>query len=120
VPGLGVGDEPLLRSTRRRRSPQTTAGERRPSAKDGPARAIGFSAASWISEQQVGYTGQLARVTKPLLLWGEQDPISPLTVGRRLAAILPNSRLTVLPGGTHLVALQQPAAVAQAIIRHLS
>lgn len=79
------------------------------------------SAATWITEQQVDYTGQLARVTKPtLLLWGDQDPISPLAVGRRLAAILPNSRLTVLPGGTHAVALQQPAVVAQAIIRHLS
>lgn len=79
------------------------------------------NAATWITEQQVDYTGQLASVTNStLLLWGDQDPISPLAVGRRLAAMLPNSRLTVLPGGTHAVALQHPASVAQAIIKHLS
>jgi 2-hydroxy-6-oxonona-2,4-dienedioate hydrolase len=79
------------------------------------------NAATWITEQHVDHTAQLARVTQPtLLLWGDQDPISPVAVGSRLAAILPNSRLAVLCGGTHAVALQQPAAVAQAVITHLS
>jgi poly(3-hydroxyoctanoate) depolymerase len=78
-------------------------------------------AASWVAEQQVDYTSQLARIIAPtLLLWGDQDPISPLAVARRLATILPNSQLTVLPGGTHAVASEQPAAVAHAIVRHLS
>jgi len=79
------------------------------------------NAATWITEQEVDYTPQLARVTKStLLLWGDQDPISPLAVGRRLDAILPNSRLIVLGGGSHADEQKQPGAVAQAIIRHLS
>jgi pimeloyl-ACP methyl ester carboxylesterase len=78
------------------------------------------SAANWIAKQHVDYTPQLARVTAPtLLLWGDRDPISPLTVGRRLAGMLPDSRLTVLPGGTHAVASEQPLAVARSILGHL-
>jgi pimeloyl-ACP methyl ester carboxylesterase len=78
-------------------------------------------AASWVAEQRIDYTQQLARITVPtLLLWGDQDPISPLPVARRLATVLPNSQLVVLPGGTHAVASEQPAAVARAIIEHLS
>ncbi len=44
------------------------------------------NATSWIIEQKVDYTPQLVRVGAPtLLLWGDQDPISPTGVGRRLA-----------------------------------
>jgi pimeloyl-ACP methyl ester carboxylesterase len=79
------------------------------------------NAAKWVAEQHVDYTPQLARITAPtLLVWGDQDPISPLAVGRRLASVLPNSRLTVLPGGTHALAFEQPVPVARAILRHLS
>ena len=78
-------------------------------------------AASWVAEQHVDYTPQLARITAPtLLVWGDQDPISPLAVGRRLASVLPDSHLTVLPGGTHALASEQPVPVARAILGHLS
>ena len=79
------------------------------------------NAAGWITEQGVDYAMQLARVTAPtLLLCGDQDLISPIAVGKRLAELLPNSRLKVLHGGTHAVAVEQPDAVAEAIIEHLS
>jgi pimeloyl-ACP methyl ester carboxylesterase len=79
------------------------------------------NAAAWITDQKVEYTTQLARVRAPtLLLWGERDPISPVAVGDRLASLLPTSRLTVMRGGTHAVAAEQPDAVAEAIVEHLS
>lgn len=78
-------------------------------------------AAKWIAEQRVDYASRLACITAPtLLLWGDRDPISPLAVGRRLAGLLPNGRLTILPGGTHAVATEQPLAVARSILGHLS
>ena len=78
-------------------------------------------AAKWVAEQQVDYASRLACITAPtLLLWGDRDPISPLAVGRRLAGLLPNGRLTILPGGTHAVATEQPLAVARSILGHLS
>lgn len=79
------------------------------------------NAAKWVTEQHVDYTQQLARLTAPtLLMWGDQDPISPLAVGRRLASVLPNSQLTVVPGGTHALAAEQPVLVTRAILGHLS
>ncbi len=78
-------------------------------------------AAGWVTEQAIDYTARLAHVTTPtLLLWGEQDPISPVGVGQRLAGLLPNSVLMVIPGGTHAVAAEQPDAVAERVIAHLS
>ncbi len=79
------------------------------------------NAAKWVTEQHLDHTPQLARITAPtLLVWGDQDPISPLAVGRRLASVLPNSQLMVLPGGTHQLGSEQPVPVARAILRHLS
>lgn len=78
-------------------------------------------AAPWITGQAVDYTAQLARVTAPtLLLWGDADPISPVAVGRRLSELLPASVLTVIPGGTHAVAVERPDPVAEAVIAHLA
>jgi poly(3-hydroxyoctanoate) depolymerase len=36
-----------------------------------------------------------------MLLWGDEDPISPLAVGERLLELLPNSELDVVNGGGH-------------------
>ncbi|MDR3101590.1 MAG: alpha/beta hydrolase, partial [Paraburkholderia sp.] len=34
-------------------------------------------------------------------LWGDADPISPLTVGEKLLELLPNSELDVVSDGGH-------------------
>lgn len=47
-----------------------------------------------------------------LLLWGEDDAISPVAVGQRLAALLPQSRLDIIAGGQHDVATTHAAEVA--------
>jgi|GEM_PF-561786 len=46
--------------------------------------------------------GRYAAVTQPVwLAWAEMDPIIPLSLGRALAAALPNCSLHVFPGSTH-------------------
>lgn len=78
-------------------------------------------AATWVSEERPDYTESIASVSAPtLLIWGDCDPISPVMVGERLNAMLPNSMLRVLAGGTHMLALEQPDAVASLIVDHLS
>jgi pimeloyl-ACP methyl ester carboxylesterase len=56
----------------------------------------------WFSDYREDLTQRLAQIKLPvLLLWGDADPISPVAVGRRLAAILPQAELHVIPGGDH-------------------
>jgi pimeloyl-ACP methyl ester carboxylesterase len=46
--------------------------------------------------------GRYAAVTQPVCLaWAEEDPIIPLSLGRALAAALPNCSLHTFPGSTH-------------------
>ena len=52
-----------------------------------------------------------------LLLWGEQDRIMPRSYADRFAkAIAGKSEIRVIPGAGHLAELDQPDAVAQAIL----
>jgi len=55
-----------------------------------------------------------------LLLWGEADPISPVAVGERLAALLPQGRLEVIPGADHDLGMLHADRVAPLIDAHLS
>jgi pimeloyl-ACP methyl ester carboxylesterase len=50
-----------------------------------------------------------------LLLWGDQDSVTPLSLGQRLAAANPNARLEVLRGAGHLALDDAPGAVAQLV-----
>jgi pimeloyl-ACP methyl ester carboxylesterase len=43
-----------------------------------------------------------------------------VAVGRRLASLLPQAHLVVLPGGTHDLAMERAAEVAPLIDRHLA
>ena len=66
-------------------------------------------------------TPYLARIAAPtLLLWGDDDPISPLAVGRHLQARIRGSRLHVVKGGRHDLARTHAAEVAPLIARHLA
>lgn len=78
------------------------------------------AACRWIVEQRPDLTDRLAGVRAPaLLIWGDADPISPLAVGRRLAALLPDARLVIVPGGDHALARDRPADVVPHLISHL-
>ena len=62
-----------------------------------------------------------ARLTMPtLLLWGEYDPVFPLSEGRALAAALPRSRLEVISRAWHRPHEERPDEVAAAIARFLA
>ncbi len=78
------------------------------------------NAARWLSDVHVDLSAQLPGITLPvLLLWGDADPISPVAVGERLADLLPNARLHVLPGGDHDLVHQRADEVAPLIEAHL-
>jgi len=51
--------------------------------------------------------------TRTLVLWGAQDPLFPVSGGRRLAARLPAAEFTVLQDCGHLCLATRPAEVAE-------
>jgi pimeloyl-ACP methyl ester carboxylesterase len=50
-----------------------------------------------------------------LLIWGELDARSPLTVARQFEQAIPDSVLVVIPGAGHVSNLEQPELVNDAI-----
>ncbi len=74
----------------------------------------------WFATDRTDLTDRLPALSQPvLLLWGEVDPLSPVTVGKRLEALLPNARLQVIQGGDHDLGLLQAERVAPLIDAHL-
>lgn len=62
----------------------------------------------------------LARVNaRALLVWGVDDPVFPVTDGRRLLDILPDARLHVIDGAGHLAHEEAPGEVAATIVDFL-
>ena len=54
----------------------------------------------WFSSYREDLSSKLPSLRIPtLLLWGDSDPISPVSVGERLASLLPRARLHVVEGG---------------------
>jgi pimeloyl-ACP methyl ester carboxylesterase len=77
-------------------------------------------AAAWVRDVAADLSAQLRTVSQPtLLLWGDADPISPVSVGEYLRDRLPNAELHILPGGDHDIVHTRPADVAPLIQRHL-
>ena len=70
----------------------------------------------WFSAYRADLSAQLQTIAIPvLLLWGDADPISPVSVGQRLAALLPRARLQVFANGDHDLAETQAAEIAPLI-----
>lgn len=60
------------------------------------------SAAAWIADPVPSLWAELGQVCPPtLLLWGGDDPISPVGVGEALRSQLPHAVLHVVPGADH-------------------
>lgn len=55
-----------------------------------------------------------------LLLFGEQDRLTPVKYVEPLAAMLPNHRLSIIPEAGHMVMIEQPAATNEEIYRFLA
>jgi pimeloyl-ACP methyl ester carboxylesterase len=77
--------------------------------------------AAWMLEPWPDLTNEIAHITQPtLLLWGDRDPISPIGVGERLAGLLPNAVLKVVPDGDHGFVSDRPEAILDDILGHLA
>jgi pimeloyl-ACP methyl ester carboxylesterase len=75
---------------------------------------------TWIVADKPDHCADIARIACPaLLIWGDDDPISPPAVGACLAGLLRNSILRVIPDGTHDLARFRAADVAPHVIAHL-
>jgi pimeloyl-ACP methyl ester carboxylesterase len=58
----------------------------------------------------------LPRIAVPtLLIWGEQDARSPLTVARQFEQAIPDTELVVIDGAGHVSNLEKPEPVNQAV-----
>lgn len=65
-------------------------------------------------------TARIPEIAVPALcLWGDRDPVVPLSVGRRLARDLPGGRLAVVEGCGHQVVEERPEASSRLLIRFL-
>jgi pimeloyl-ACP methyl ester carboxylesterase len=59
---------------------------------------------------------RLGRFTKPVtIVWGQADRSFTPALGRRLAAVFPNSTLIEVPGARTFVSLDNPRAVVDAV-----
>ncbi|GAA2444184.1 alpha/beta fold hydrolase [Streptomyces glaucus] len=64
---------------------------------------------------------ELARVGVPtLVLVGSEDQVTGPAEARTLVAGIPDARLAVVPGASHLVPVEQPAAVTDLLVTHFS
>ncbi|PSS59116.1 alpha/beta fold hydrolase [Pseudomonas sp. BBP2017] len=86
-----------------------------------PAFADEFpSVPRWFIDDHSDLSERLAELQMPvLLLWGDNDPISPVRVGEHLARLLPCASLHVLEGAGHDLGFSHAAEVAKLIDRHL-
>jgi len=83
-------------------------------------RAAHPHVADWAYGWRPDITDRIGQITQPvLLLWGDTDPISPIAVGERLRALLPDARLHITPGGDHMFARDRAAEIAPLIQAHL-
>jgi pimeloyl-ACP methyl ester carboxylesterase len=75
----------------------------------------------WFESYQEDLSSKVSDLFVPsLLLWGDNDPISPVAVGIRLNGLLRRSRLHVLPGGEHDLANRYAEQLAPLVIEHLA
>ena len=74
----------------------------------------------WLTDYRGDLSAAITTLRMPtLLLWGDADPISPVTVGARLNGLLPLSRLHVIVGGGHDLANRFATTIAPLIDAHL-
>lgn len=84
-------------------------------------RAANPNAPAWFEAERADLRERSHELALPvLLLWGDADPISPVAVGERLAASLPDAELVIVAGGTHDLVFERAAEVAPHVQRHLA
>lgn len=79
-----------------------------------PAR---IAALALVSEN---FSAVLFKIMTPtLIIWGDQDRVTPLRTGRVLQSILTNSHLQIIPAAGHLPMLEQPKLFNETILAYL-
>ncbi|PYB97076.1 alpha/beta hydrolase [Pseudomonas protegens] len=74
----------------------------------------------WFVDDHSDLGPRLGELPMPvLLLWGDRDPISPVAVGQRLARLLPQALLRIVPGADHDLGLSHATQAAQWLDQHL-
>lgn len=74
----------------------------------------------WFLDDRVDLTPDLSRVAAPtLLVFGAEDRIAPVAVGRWLLAVLPAAKLEVVSHATHDIDEEQPDLLASLMEAHL-
>lgn len=75
----------------------------------------------WFADEREDLSERLVNLSLPvLLLWGDADPISPVSVGRRLSELIPGAELVVVKGGTHDLAYDRANEILPHIESHLA
>lgn len=83
-------------------------------------RATYPHAPAWVYDPGPDLSAALAGLDIPtLLIWATADPVSPLTVGRRLAGLLPRASLVEIECDDHWAARIHADIAAMAILRHV-
>jgi pimeloyl-ACP methyl ester carboxylesterase len=73
--------------------------------------------ALYLSAGEVDLRNELSRISQPtLLLHGEADAIVSVKEARHLSEILPNAKLSILPGAGHVPTLTRPQEIADEIM----
>ena len=88
-----------------------------PLARDAGVRRDGMRfAAGADARDTLAAAAKLPQLEIPTLLaWGTEDPFFTLADGRRLADLIPDSKLVEIPGARTFTALDKPSEVADAI-----
>jgi pimeloyl-ACP methyl ester carboxylesterase len=55
-----------------------------------------------------------------LVLWGEDDTVTPLAGGQALARLLPDAEFVTLPRTGHIPAIESPELFREALLRFLN
>jgi pimeloyl-ACP methyl ester carboxylesterase len=83
-------------------------------------RALLPTAPSWFVDDRTDLANRLAEIRAPtLLLWSDEDPISPRSIARFLAERIARARIVTVAGGTHAFASERPDEVASIIRSHI-
>jgi pimeloyl-ACP methyl ester carboxylesterase len=82
--------------------------------------ALARSARQLVTPGAAEAAARLAGITVPtLLIWGERDRVVPPSLGERLAAVLPDATLVVLPDCGHMPQEEQPRESLEVLRRFL-
>ena len=78
-------------------------------------------APQWFVDDRTDLTDQLDLIKVPtLLIWGDNDPVSPVSAGEYLARELPDAKLIVVEDADHFLARDRVEEVALHIAEFLS